>query len=331
MLKLIQQHLEEVFKIKKVDLAIIGAGPVGTFAAHFAHLHGLNTILFDSLSELGGQPQMLYPFKQITDIPAFGTIKAHDLIQRLTANLENETEIVTNHKVENIVKNADGFTIDDSVFARSIIIATGAGAFKPKELPLKMNDDIKKRVHYFIRDPKKFANQTIGVFGGGDSALDLALELANYADIKLIHRRDQFRGLESNVQKLKSLKNVEILTPYLPKDIKLIDNKLDISLKEMGDTQLRHEQFDQIVVAYGFRANNRFVKKWGIDLKGTNIPVDRAMKTNIDGIYAAGDVVSYSGRVPLIALGFGEAQIAITSIMRNLFPEKTLTIHSTSI
>ena len=113
MLKLIQQHLEEVFKIKKVDLAIIGAGPVGTFAAHFAHLHGLNTILFDSLSELGGQPQMLYPFKQITDIPAFGTIKAHDLIQRLTANLENETEIVTNHKVENIVKNADGFTIDD--------------------------------------------------------------------------------------------------------------------------------------------------------------------------------------------------------------------------
>ena len=98
-------HLEEVFKIKKVDLAIIGAGPVGTFAAHFAHLHGLNTILFDSLSELGGQPQMLYPFKQITDIPAFGTIKAHDLIQRLTANLENETEIVTNHKVENIVKN----------------------------------------------------------------------------------------------------------------------------------------------------------------------------------------------------------------------------------
>ena len=99
----------------------------------------------------------------------------------------------------------------------------------------------------------------------------------------------------------------------------------------MGDTQLRHEQFDQIVVAYGFRANNRFVKKWGIDLKGANIPVDRAMKTNIDGIYAAGDVVSYSGRVPLIALGFGEAQIAITSIMRNLFPEKTLTIHSTSI
>ncbi|WP_308558066.1 NAD(P)/FAD-dependent oxidoreductase [uncultured Lactobacillus sp.] len=331
MLKLIHQYLKEVFKIKKFDLGIIGGGPVGLFTAHFAHLHGLNTILFDSLSELGGQPQMLYPFKQITDIPAFGSICAHDLIHRLSDNLENETDIATNHKIENIVKTADGFTIDNSVFARSIIIATGAGAFKPKELPLKMDDETKKRVHYFIKDPTVFAGQTIGVFGGGDSALDLALELSNYADIKLIHRRPQFRGLESNVQKLKSLKNVEILTPYLPKDIQLIDNKLYISLKKMGEDQLRHEQFDQIIVAYGFRANNRFVKKWGIDLDGTNIPVDRAMKTNIDGIYAVGDVVSYPGRVPLIALGFGEAQIAITSIMRSLFPEKTLTIHSTSM
>lgn len=294
-------------------------------------MHGLNTILFDSLSELGGQPQALYPFKQITDIPAFGKIRAHELIQRLTDNLENEADIATNHKVENITKSADGFIIDNSIFTRSIIIATGAGAFKPKELPLKMDEKIQKRVHYFIKDPKEFANQTIGVFGGGDSALDLALELSNYADIKLIHRREQFRGLESNVQKLKSLKNVEILIPYLPKDIQLIDNKLDISLKKIGEDQLCHEKFDQIIVAYGFRANNRFVKKWGIELEGTNISVDRAMKTNIDGIYAAGDVVSYPGRVPLIALGFGEAQVAITSIMRNLFPEKTLTIHSTSM
>lgn len=99
----------------------------------------------------------------------------------------------------------------------------------------------------------------------------------------------------------------------------------------MGVEQLRNVQLDQIVVAYGFRANNRFAKKWGINLEQSNIPVDPTMKTNIDGIYAAGDVVTYPGRVPLIALGFGEAQIAITSIMRNLFPEKSLTIHSTSI
>lgn len=194
-----------------------------------------------------------------------------------------------------------------------------------------MSDEIKERVHYFVKDPAQFKNQTIGIFGGGDSALDLALEVAKYANIKLIHRRDQFRGLESNVQKLKSLKNVEILTPYLPKKIELTNNQLDISLKQMGSDQLRNERFDQIIVAYGFRANNRFAKKWGVNLEGSNISVDQTMKTNVDGIYAAGDVVTYPGRVPLIVLGFGEAQIAITAIMRDLFPEKTLTIHSTSI
>ena len=294
-------------------------------------MHGLNTIVFDSLSEVGGQPQMLYPFKQINDIPAYNSISGTDLIQKLKHDIKNETEIITNHKVVDVTKQSDGFIIDNIIYARSIIIATGAGAFKPKELPLKISDEIKEKIHYFVKDPSQFKNQTIGVFGGGDSALDLALEVAKYANVKLIHRRDQFRGLESNVKKLKSLKNVEILTPYLPKKIELINNQLDISLKKMGVEQLRNVQLDQIVVAYGFRANNRFAKKWGINLEQSNIPVDPTMKTNIDGIYAAGDVVAYPGRVALIALGFGEAQIAITSIMRNLFPEKSLTIHSTSI
>ncbi|ASX15831.1 ferredoxin-NADP reductase [Lactobacillus acidophilus] len=288
-------------------------------------------MVFDSLSEVGGQPQMLYPFKQINDIPAYNSISGTDLIQKLKHDIKNETEIITNHKVVDVTKQSDGFIIDNIIYARSIIIATGAGAFKPKELPLKISDEIKEKIHYFVKDPSQFKNQTIGVFGGGDSALDLALEVAKYANVKLIHRRDQFRGLESNVKKLKSLKNVEILTPYLPKKIELINNQLDISLKKMGVEQLRNVQLDQIVVAYGFRANNRFAKKWGINLEQSNIPVDPTMKTNIDGIYAAGDVVTYPGRVPLIALGFGEAQIAITSIMRNLFPEKSLTIHSTSI
>lgn len=288
-------------------------------------------MIFDSLSEIGGQPQILYPFKQINDIPAFNSITGAELTKKLYSNLNEKTEIITNHKVNNIEKVHDGFILDNYALAKSILIATGAGAFKPKELPLAMTENAQKRVHYFIKNPKDFKNQTIGIFGGGDSALDLAIELANYAKVKIIHRRNQFRGLESNVKKLCSLKNVEILTPYLPKSINLIDNKLNVELKGMGDIQPIHQQFDQIIVAYGFKANNRFVKKWGINLDGTNIAVDPTMKTNIDGIYAAGDVITYPGRVPLIALGFGEAQIAITSIMRNLFPEKTLTIHSTSI
>lgn len=294
-------------------------------------MHGLKTILFDSLSEVGGQPQLLYPFKQITDIPTYDSIKASELINKLKHNLTNETKIITNHKVEQVEKKSDGFIIDNDFFTRSIIIATGAGAFKPKELPLKMDQNISKKVHYFIKNPQDFANQTVGIFGGGDSALDLALELAKVAKIKVIHRRGQFRGLESSVNQLKSLKNVELLTPYLPKTIELSDNQLQIGLKQMGTTQMRTEHFDQIIVAYGFRANNRFVKKWGINLKGTNVAVNSTMETNVAGIYAVGDIATYPGRVPLIALGFGEAQIAITTIMRRLFPKKTLTIHSTRI
>lgn len=330
MLKLIQQYFEGVIKIKNFDLTIIGGGPVGLFAAHFAHLHGLKTVLFDSLSETGGQPQMLYPFKKIKDIPAYSSITGTELIENLRQNLTNETTVLTNHKVENVNKEDDNFIIDNLIASRSVLITTGAGAFKPKPLPLPMDDDTQKKIHYFIKNPKDFAGQTIGVFGGGDSALDLALELANYANVKIIHRRNQFRGLESNVEKLKSLKNVEILTPYLPKEINLVDNQLDISLKEMGKDDLTNIKLDQAVVAYGFKANNLFVKKWGIDLTGAQIKVDSTMQTNLAGIYAAGDVVTYPGRVPLIALGFGEAQIAITAIMRDLFPEKTLTIHSTS-
>lgn len=331
MLKLIYQYLRGVFKIKKIDLAIIGGGPVGLFAANFANLHGLRTIIFDSLSEIGGQPQMLYPLKKISDIPAYDVITGTNLIRKLKDNLNNDTEIVTNHKVNTIEKANDGFIIDKNYLVKSVIIATGAGAFKPKELPLKTSEAVQKRIHYYIKNPTDFANQTIGVFGGGDSALDLALELASVSHVKIIHRREQFRGLESNVKKLKALKNVEILTPYLPKSIELIDNHLSVSLKQIGTQQMKNEFLDQIIVAYGFRANNHFVKKWGIDTDGTHIAVDSTMKTNIDGIYAVGDAITYPGRIPLIALGFGEAQIAVSTIMRNLFPEKTLTIHSTSL
>lgn len=331
MLKLIHQLFREVFHIKTFDLAIIGAGPIGLFAADFAHLHGLNTVIFDSLNEVGGQPNLLYPFKKIADIPAFSSITGAEIIKRLYTNIKDTTEIHTSHRVDNIEKIDNHFIIDEEFSAKTIIIATGTGSFKPKKFPLKADDKINSRIYYYIKNPAQFKDKVIGVFGGGDSALDWALELSNYAQVKLIHRRNEFRGLESSVQKLKSSANVEILTPFLPKEINLNNDKLAIKLKQVGSDNNITEQFDQIVVAYGFRADNRFVKNWGINLKGAHIEVNSEMKTNVDGIYAIGDAIDYPGRVPVIGLGFGEAQIAITAIMRDLFPEKTLTIHSTSI
>lgn len=301
------------------------------FSANYAQLHGLNTIVFDSLNEVGGQPQMLYPFKEIADIPVFNKITAQQLINHLKDNLTELTTIIKDHRVDNIERKADSFIIDKDFSAKAIIIASGNGAFNPKKFPVKMTSEAEERVHYYVKDPNIFANQHIGIFGGGDSALDWALELAKNSSISLIHRRDAFRGLESNVEKLKSLKNVEILTPYLPKTAEINDNQLQIGLKKVGTDDLTYKKFDQIIVAYGFRANNRFVKKWGVELEDSRIKVGSEMKTSIPGIYAVGDAVTYPGRVPIIGVGFGEAQIAINAIMRELFPEKTLTIHSTSL
>lgn len=330
MLELFYKLLEEVFIIKKYDLAIIGAGPVGLYATNYSQLHGLKTVVFDSLSEIGGQPRMLYPFKTILDIPAIASISGEELISNL--QLDASINLVLNHEVKSVEKTEAGFTIDNDYQVRSVIIATGNGAFNPRKFPVNLDKQAEKHVHYFVKDPTIFANQKVGVFGGGDSALDWALELAKTAkEVTLIHRRNEFRGLESNLAKLQQTDKVTVLTPFLPKEAALVDDQLEILLKEVGSQTEKRVKFDQIVVAYGFKANNRFVKKWGVELDGANIATQAEMKTNIDGIYAIGDVVSYPGRVPIIGVGFGEAQIAINSIMRNLFPEKSLTIHSTSL
>lgn len=323
--------LKGVLKIKKFDLAIIGAGPIGLFAANYAQLHGLKTVIFDSLNEVGGQPQMLYPFKTINDIPVYQAITATNLITQLKKGLNKDTSIVTNHSVTQIEKRNEEILIDDKYSTRSLIIATGNGAFDPKKLPLKLDSEIEKRIHYYVRNPKEFSGKTVAIFGGGDSALDWALELSHFSNIVLVHRRPQFRGLESTLSKLRQLKNVKIITPYLPKQIQIEDNQLSVTLKRMGNTYLQKICCDRIVVAYGFKANNRLIRKWGIKLTDARIAVNSSMQTNLPGIYAVGDAISYPGRVPVIGVGFGEVQIAINAIMRDLFPEKTLTIHSTSM
>ena len=313
------------------NLAIIGAGPIGLFASAFANLHGLKTITFEALSKVGGQVQWLYPQKNIQDIPGYNGITGSDLIENLTKQASQNT-FITNHKVKTIEKKENNtFLIDNTYIVKSIIIASGLGAFRPKKFPLHLNGNTEKHFHYFMTEPSAFANKNIAIFGGGDSALDWALQLSENANISIIHRRDQFRGLESSVKKLKSLKNVEFLTPYLPKEANFEDNQLRLTLKAVGQDDLLERQFDEALIAYGFRSDNLQLRKWGLKLEGGLLKVSRTMQTNFKGIYAIGDATTYPGRVPMIALGFGEAQIAVTSIMNDLFPEKKMTLHSTSI
>lgn len=177
-----------------------------------------------------------------------------------------------------------------------------------------------------------FSNKKVAILGGGDSALDWALELSKTSDVYVVHRRNEFRGLESSVSQLKSLKNVELLTPYLPKELHLNNNRIELVLHRVGASHdFITKDVDEILVAYGFKSDNRQLRKWGIELENNLISVSQTMQTNLPHVYAIGDAITYPGRVPMIALGFGEAQIAISSIMQDLFPEKTMTFHSTSI
>ncbi len=280
---------------------------------------------------MGGQPAALYPNKVIQDIPVFRDIKSFELTEKLCSNLSDDTDIYRNYKVENIIFDNSHFIINDDLISKTILITTGNGAFKPKAFPLAVPDNIESKISYFVKNPQDYQDKQVAVLGGGDSALDWALELSQYAKVSLIHRRNQFRGLESNVEKVKKNPKVSVLTPYLPADLTENSGRCELSLKKVGTDETNSFIFDNLIVAYGFRANNRFIKKWGIELENDLIKVDRKMETSVKGIFAAGDSVSYEGRVPIIGIGFGEAQIAITSIMQTIFPDKQLTIHSTSI
>ncbi|QNQ81932.1 NAD(P)/FAD-dependent oxidoreductase [Lactobacillus sp. PV012] len=318
--------------MKKYDLAIIGSGPIGLFATSFAQLHGFNTVTFEALEKIGGQPTYLYPNKQIKDIPAYPKITGDNLIKNLNDQIETKN-IISNYRVQKINKSdQNGFIIDNDYYVKSIVLATGLGAFQPKPLPLEIPSTLEQNIHYFLPNPQDFKNKQIAVLGGGDSALDWALELSPRNKVTLIHRRTSFRGLESNVTTLSNSKNVSFFTPFLPSKIQpTSSNKIQLTLKEVGNNNLIEKEFDDLLVAYGFKSNNTQLRKWGLQLSHGLIEVNNFMETNIQGIYAVGDAITYPGRAPMIGIGFGEVQIAISKIMETLFPEKKMTLHSTGL
>lgn len=321
---------------EKYDLAIVGAGPVGLYTGYFAALHGLKTIILESLEQVGGQPAQLYPAKDLLDVPAFARITGASLTTKLLEQLKTENVALrTGFKVESITKNADqnNLTINDELSVKTVIIATGAGAFKPKKLPINIPTELDGKFHHFIKDPQHFSDKSVAVLGGGDSALDWAnLLQMNGSSPTIIHRRNNFRGLDKTIAELKASEKTEFLTPYLPAAISTNEaGRVLLELKNVQDGNVIQHDFDEVMVAYGFTTNNDFVDDWGIDTENGFIKVNRQMRTNQESIYAVGDAVTYESRVPIIALGFGEAQIAVTNIMRKEFPEKKITMHSTSI
>ena len=322
------------------DVTIVGGGPAGMFAAFYAGLHELKAQLIESLPQLGGQVAALYPEKQIWDVAGEAGVQGRELI----AKLEKQMAIAPidqflGEQVTNVVKLADGtFKIESAQrtsYSKAVVIALGNGAFSPRRLALDGAAELEgQQVRYFVSNQADFADQRVAVLGGGDSAIDMALMLEPVAkEVHLIHRRDSFRALEHTVTQLKN-STVQVQTPYLPKDLRLnADDSVELTLKKMRSDEEKHLEVDKILVNYGFTSNNAALNEWELPLASERglIKVDSKMETSVPGVYAIGDGVTYPGKAALIAVGFGEAPIAITALAKELYPKKRMATHSSSM
>ncbi|MGE8080698.1 NAD(P)/FAD-dependent oxidoreductase [Peribacillus loiseleuriae] len=324
---------------KVYDITIIGGGPVGLFTAFYGGMRQASVKIIESLPQLGGQLSALYPEKYIYDIAGFPKVRAQELVDNLKEQMArfNQT-IALEQAVQTVEKQEDGVfkltTENDVHYTKSIIITAGNGAFQPRRIEIE--DAIqyeKSNLHYYIDDLNHFAGKKVVVFGGGDSAVDWALMLEPIAEkVTIVHRRDKFRAHEHSVENLRNSK-VEIKTPYLPAEF--IGNGSEITQVVLQDAKGENREtldVDAVIVNYGFVSSLGPIKDWGLDIQKNNIVVNSKMETNIPGIYAAGDICTYDGKVKLIASGFGEAPTAVNNAKQYMDPKaKVQPMHSTSM
>ena len=305
--------------MKKTDILIIGAGPVGLFTVFEAGLLGLDCILIDNLDKIGGQCSELYPEKPIYDIPGVPNQTAQEHVDALLNQIKPfNYEVFLNERVESLEEITEEeisswklTTSDGNEFiAKNIFIAAGAGSFEPRRPPAIENPDrfLNKGISYSVKSKEKYRDKDLLIFGGGDSALDWTVELSEIANsIKLIHRRDEFRGApntESQMRKLVETGKVGLKTPFVIEELIGSDTIEAVTVKNFESKEIEEIKCDEILFLFGLNKKLGPIAEWGIDMNDKKISVDtEKYETSTKGLFAVGDINDYPGKLDLILCG----------------------------
>jgi thioredoxin reductase (NADPH) len=322
---------------KDVDILVVGAGPVGLFTVFEAGLLGLKCHLIDNLDKIGGQCAELYPEKPIYDIPGVPFQTAQQHVDALIEQIKPfEYEISLNERVDSISEESNENNItrwrvatsDGQEFiTKNIFIAAGAGSFEPRRPPNIENPDalMENGVSYAVQSKKRYENKDVIIFGGGDSALDWTVELADIAkSISLVHRRDAFRGAqhtEAQMRELVKQGKVNLLTPYQIHSIIGDDKVTGAELKNFDTKEIEEVAADELLFLFGLNKKLGPILDWELELNEKKISVNtKNFQTNKDGIFAVGDINDYPGKLDLILCGFHETTLAVQEAYRRIHP-----------
>ncbi|WP_272151979.1 NAD(P)/FAD-dependent oxidoreductase [Tenacibaculum aiptasiae] len=325
------------------DILIIGAGPTGLFTVFEAGLLKLKCHLIDALPQPGGQCSEIYPKKPIYDIPAYPEILAGDLTKNLLEQIKQfEPGFTLGERADTIEKQENGTFIvttnkGTKHHAPVVAIAGGLGSFEPRKPPIpNISNYEDKGVAYIIREPEIYRNKKVVIAGGGDSALDWAIYLADIAsEVTLVHRRNEFRGaLDSveRVQELKDIGKIHLITPAEIKEVYGDEHVNAVQIVEKGKEPYTYET-DHFIPLFGLSPKLGPIANWGLEIEKNAIKVNNALdyQTNIPGIYAIGDVNTYPGKLKLILCGFHEATLMCQSAFQRIHPDKKYVMKYTTV
>ena len=329
-----------------MDVTILGAGPTGLAAAYYAGHRDASVRIVESLGQLGGQVAAVYPEKHIYDVAGHPKVLGQHLVDLcVEQGLQFGADVHLGEEVEGldrVSQNGEellGVTTKSgrTFLSRALVITAGHGAFEPRKLAVDGIDEWEGRgLHYFVREKEVFRDKSCVIVGGGDSALDWTLGLQDTArlPIKLVHRRERFRAVESSVSEARRLADEGKVEIYVPSEVREIqgDGRIErVTIENTATGEAAAVECDALITLLGFHSHLGAIASWGLELHGKRqIRVDpMTMETSLRGVYAAGDVAGYDGKITLITIGFGEAAIAANNAIARFRDEKVQPKYST--